>query len=210
MQIRTRNTGAGVLVLAAALAVAAAPVMAATGTFRASTRPVPHTSSGSGLNVNGSATLRLNGNSNILTATITASGLSPRLPHLMHIHGVIGGQNDCPTISADTITVDGFIDTPEGQPAYGPIIVTFSTRGSTAASAGLNLSTAVVADKFGRINYNRTFKIPADVANDLENLEIVIHGADLNGSGAYDGVESALGMGIPLEAELPVSCGVLN
>lgn len=128
----------------------------------------------------------------------------------MHIHGVIGAQNDCPSGKIFDINKDKFIDTAEGQPAYGPILVTFSTTDSTSAAAGLNLSTAVVADDGGNIDYTRTFKIPSDVANDLGDLHVVIHGADLDKSGAYDGVVGSLGAGIPLEAELPVSCGAIN
>lgn len=203
----TKRIAGALLVLGAALAVAAGPVLAARGTFIANTTPVPHAASGSGLNVTGTATLTLQ--SKKLTAHITASGLSPLLPHLMHIHGVIGAQNDCPDITADE-SGDGFIDTPEGQPAYGPIIVTFSTTGDTSAAAGLNLETAVVADENGHIDYTRTFTIPKAVAQDISNLHVVIHGADLDNSGEYDGDESALGMDIPLEAELPVSCGTIN
>lgn len=211
MQTRTRQTAAAVLVLAAAFALAAMPVLAAAGTFRASTSPIQNTSLGAGLNVRGSATLTLTGVN--LTAHITASGLSPRLPHLMHIHGVIGAQNDCPNIFDDPeldLNGDGFLATADGQPRYGPILVTFSTSGSTSAAAGLTLSTAVVASPSGTIDYTRTFKIPKSVAKDLGNLHVVIHGADLDDSGAYDGVDGSLGAGIPLEAELPVSCGAIN
>lgn len=195
------------LVVAAALAVAAAPVLAAAGTFTAATSPVQTAAGYPGLNVTGSATLELQGLN--LTAHISASGLSPNLPHLMHIHGVIGAHNDCPNMTADT-NGDGFIDTAEGLPAYGPIDVTFSTRGDTSPAAALNLSTAVVADSAGHINYTRSFKVSKDVAKHLGDLHVVIHGADLNANGAYDGIDGSLGAGIPLEAELPVSCGGIN
>ena len=104
----------------------------------------------------------------------------------------------------------GFIDTVDGLPDYGPVVVTFSTEGDTSAGAAFNLGTAVVADSSGQIDYTRTFRIPKDVAKDISNLHVVIHGADLDESGAYDGAPSSLGMGIPLEAELPVSCGTIN
>ncbi len=207
MKFGTKRIAGALLVLAASFAVAAGPVLAASGTFIANTTPVPHTASGSGLNVTGTATFELQ--SKKLTAHITASNLSPNLPHLMHIHGVIGAQNDCPDISADA-NGDGFIDTADGQPAYGPILVTFSTTGDTSAAAGFNLEVAVRADGSGHIDYTRTFTIPKAVAKDIANLHVVIHGADLDGSRAYDGEPSSLGMGIPLEAELPVSCGTIN
>lgn len=202
------------LALTAAFALAATPAFARNATFRAATSPVQDAaarSTYSGLNVSGSATLTLAGN--ILTAQITASGLSPRLPHLMHIHGVVGAQNDCPGASfADDRVDDGLIDTIEGLPAYGPIDITFSTSGATdAGAAALNLNTAPVATAAGTINYTRTFKIPGKFAAHLSDLHVVIHGADLNGDGTYfGGVDGSLGAGIPLEAEIPVSCGAIN
>lgn len=209
MKIRTAKIAGGLLVVAA-FVVATAPVLASVGTFNASLARVPNKAphaSSSGLNVTGSATLTLVGAN--LTANITASGLSPNLPHLMHIHGVIGAQNDCPSKSADS-NRDGLIDTLEGLPSYGPPLVTFSTSGDTSPGAAFNLSVAAMADGSGNLSYTRTFKIPSNVAGDLGNLHIVIHGADLNRNGIYDGATSTLGMPILLEAELPVSCGAIN
>ncbi len=210
MHIRRKNIAGAGLVLAAALAVAAAPVMAAKGgTFRAITTPVQSAqaqSRFSGLMVFGEATLTLNGN--LLTAEITAYGLSPSLPHLMHIHGDIGAQNDCP--GSEVAGEDGLINTAEGQPAYGPILVTFSTEGSTRASAGLSIETAAWADSNGELTYSRTFRIPGKIVKNISDLHVVIHGADLNGVNGYDGPDGSLGAGIPLEAEIPVSCGAIN
>lgn len=211
VQIRSKKLVGPLMALIAAVAIAAAPVMASAGTFRATTSPVQNTTAGPGLNVRGSATLTLHGLN--LTAHIVASGLSPSLPHLMHIHGVIGAQNDCPNasdIAALDTNRDGFIATAEGLPRYGPIDVTFSTSGDTSPAAALTLSTAVMADSAGNIDYTRSFTIPKAVAKDLSDLHVVIHGADLNGNHSYDGVDGSLGAGIPLEAELPVSCGAIN
>ena len=41
-------------------------------------------------------------------------------------------------------------------------------------------------------------------------MHIVVHGHDLDGSGAYDGPEGYLGAGVPLEAELPMACGEIT
>jgi len=203
MRIRTKSIAGAGLVLVAALAVAAAPVMAKSGSFTASTSPIQDTTLGEGLDLHGTATLTLQGS--ILTAEIRASGASPNLPHLMHIHGIIGGQNDCPNIvddlEADT-NFDGFLDNTEATPAYGPFVVTFTTTGSTSAGQALNLEAAVIAGPDGSIDYLRSFRIPSKIAKDLANLHIVIHGADLNGDRAYD----ADGF----EAALPVSCGGIN
>ncbi len=213
MKIRTSRMAGTMLVLTAAFALAATPALARNATFRAATSPVQSAaarSTYSALNVTGSASLTLSGN--ILTAHVTASGLSPSLPHLMHIHGTVGAQNDCPGASfADDRVNDGLIDTIEGQPAYGPIDITFSTSGSTdAGAAALNLATAPVATSAGTIDYTRTFQIPGKFAAHLSELHVVIHGADLNGINGYDGVDGSLGAGIPLEAEIPVSCGAIN
>lgn len=210
--IKHRRIASVGMTLAAALVIVAAPVAAKMGTFTASTTPVQTAEARAtypGLNVTGTATLTLVGVN--LTAHITATGLSPNLPHLMHIHGVLGAQNDCPgTDVADDRVDDGLIDTVEGLPAYGPIVVTFSETGSTTPGAALNLGTAAIADSSGSIDYERTFRIPGKVAVNLSDLHVVIHGADLNNSGSYDGIDGSLGAGIPLEAEIPVSCGTIN
>jgi len=125
-----------------------------------------------------------------------------------HIHGVVQAQNECPGPGA--AGTDGLIDTLDGLPAYGPIMVTFSTEGDTSAGAGFDLGTAPEADANGNLFYQREIKIKGNVAANLNDLHIVIHGEDLNDSGMYDGLESTLGMGIPLEAELPVACGTID
>ncbi len=208
-------TGVASLLLVGAVTVAvAAPVVAAApGSFSVSLSPIPHDpAADGGSNVTSSSTLSLQGTR--LTVNLTASGLSPNLPHLIHIHGVLQARNECPRLAADKPKNggdgNGLIDTLEGLPAYGPILVTFSTSGDTSAAAGFNLSTASFSDAAGNLTYSRTFKIPQKIASDLSDLHVVIHGLDLNGNHAYDGVESSLGMGIPLEAELPVACGPIN
>lgn len=199
------------LALATALSLAAMPVSAASpaADFAAALSPVPHNpTADGGSNVTGSATLEYQGGTTYLV-TMRASGLSPNLPHLAHIHGDLKARNECPGIDADT-DGNGLIDTLEGLPAYGPVLVTFSTSGPTTAAAAFNLEVAAVADANGNLFYQREIKIKGNIAANLGDLHVVIHGADLNASGAYDGVESSLGMGIPLEAELPVACGAIN
>ena len=61
----------------------------------------------------------------------------------------------------------------------------------------------------GTIDYTRTFQIPGKVAAHISELHVVIHGADLNGNGFYDGPDGAFA-GVPLEAEIPVSCGAIR
>jgi hypothetical protein len=105
---------------------------------------------------------------------------------------------------------DRLIETADGLPAYGPIQVTFSTKGDTSAAAGLDLDSAPVADEDGVLAYQRVLlDVPEDVRDELDDLHIVIHGEDLDDDGAYDG-EPITALGAPLEAELPVACGELD
>ena len=211
MKIRTSRIAGTMLVLTAAFALAAAPALARNATFHAATSPVQDAAARStypGLNVTGSATLTVSGD--ILTAHVIASGLTPNLPHVMHIHGTVGAQNDCPSpVSAFDTNHDGLLNTAEGLPAYGPIDVTFSTTGSTTPAAALTLSAAPMASAAGTIDYTRTFQIPGKIAAHISDLHVVIHGADLNADGSYDGPDGSFA-GVPLEAEIPVSCGAIN
>lgn len=185
------------------------------GNFTDQLKPVPHDPAASNYsNVRGRATLHYNAQSHDLTVFVAAHGLSPNLPHLVHIHGDLQAQNECPSADAASRRVDdGLIDTVEGLPDYGPIQVTFSIAGGTGGMTSpdaLDLSRAPVSDEWGNLYYARTFPISDDVAANLNHLHIVIHGLDLNQNGTYDGMAGSLGPNVPLEAELPVSCGPLQ
>ena len=179
-------------------------------TYVADLDPVPHhPRADSGSNVNGHAkVVEVDGK---LQVEVTAYGLSPLLPHLMHIHGELEAQNECPGPQFRAGGVDDrLIETVDGIPAYGPIQVTFSTKGDTSAAAGLSLDTAPVADRKGGLAYQRVLlDVPAEVRDELDDLHIVIHGEDLDDDGMYD-AEPITALGAPLEAELPVACGELD
>ena len=201
-------------------AAAVAPGAAATArpsvsAYRADLRPVPHDpSADAGSNARGTAVVvERDGQARV---TVVARGLSPNLPHAMHIHGVVQARNECPSRALDA-NHDGLIDTLEGLPAYGPIDVSLTTHGATGGNLlpdGLDLSRFPVASQAGTLTYQRTITIPADVARSLGSLHVVIHGADLDGDHAYDGRLSTLSdlvhAPVPLEAELPVACGALT
>jgi len=208
MHTRLKKSFGTALMVGAALTLIAMPALGARSDFSAALAPVPHDpAADNGSNASGDATIEYVRGTTYLV-TVNATGLTPGLPHLAHIHGVVQAQNECP--GADAAGKDGLIDTLDGLPAYGPILVTFSTEGDTSAAAGFNLETAPVADEDGNLFYQREIKIKGNVAANLENLHIVVHGEDLNDSGMYDGPESTLGMGILLEAELPVACGTID
>lgn len=184
--------------------------------FRANLRPVahdPHEDAGS--DVTGKAKLILRGTE--LRTVLNGRDLSPGLPHAMHIHGELEAENECPSSDADN-NDDGLIDTLEGQPAYGPIDISLTTEGGTSAEFvdALALDRFPVANESGNLHYNRTFTIPAEFAESLDELHIVVHGHDLNGNGEYDlepgtsSLSEAVGSPVPLEAELPVACGTIE
>lgn len=205
------------LIVPAALLLPTAATAATAGSFSAGLQPIPHNSTADGgSNVKGHASLSLTGRR--LTVDLSASGLTPNEPHAMHIHGVLGGTNECPPASADVNTgdpidpvtpqilgtKDGLISLNEGLPFYGPIDVSFTTSGDTSAASGLVLERFPVANSKGKISYHRTFSIPIDVAKNLSDLHIVLHGADLPTDADHSSLSSLF------EATLPVACGAIN
>lgn len=144
---------------------------------------------------------------------VHVDGMTPGAPHAQHLHGIrsdgafVAGA--CPTIANDT-DGDTFVDTLEGAPAYGGVQVSLTTSGDTSAASALAVDRFPVANANGVLNYNRTFTpdSPAIWAG-LGALEVVVHGADLNGNGIYDfeaGL-SSLTAALPLEATIPAVCG---
>jgi len=182
--------------------------------FQASLQPVPHSPAADrGSNASGiSYVIRQDSQ---ITTVLFGRGLTPNLPHAMHIHGFEEAVAECPSLARD-VDRDGLIDTAEGLPDYGGILVSLTTSGGTGGNLlpdGLDLARFPVADRAGFVSYRRTIDVPAGVANTLDNHHIVVHGHDLNRNGKYDGplssLSGAVGADVPLEAELPVACGPL-
>jgi hypothetical protein len=167
--------------------------------------PVPHDPLfDNNSNVSGESEFTLRGRR--LTVSIVANGLDA-LPHAMHIHGKDAGELAfCPGEERrDALVDDGLIETVEGLGDYGGIQVSLTTTGDTSPASGLALDRFASANGFGVMRYERTMRIPRDVARNITGKHVVIHGEDLNNDGAYGGRTTALGA--PLEAELPVACG---
>jgi hypothetical protein len=135
----------------------------------------------------------------------------PSAPHAQHIHGFKQALSECPTLAASGR--DNLITTVEGLPSYGPIRVSFTTRGDTSAASGLAVSRFPVANSDGDLQYKRTFKVPQGVSQNLGKMAIVQHGVDLNHNGRYDfkaAGKSELDPSLPQEATIPATCGLIN
>ena len=182
---------------------------------------------GSGATGNASAVVR---NQKILHVETHAAGLTPDAPHAQHIHFGAQARHECPTLAMDDSNRDGRLNTVEGTPAYGPIVISLTTTGDTSPASSLAVSRFPLASG-GVLNYSRdnidftdvagtgysggtgTAKEIADAVRDGKGV-VVIHGIDYDGNGKYSFSQpqgaSELDPSLPAEATDPVSCGVLK
>ena len=181
-------------------------------TVRVQGEEVPHDDDASG-HSRAEADVMMVRHGDIVTVTVDGKRSAPGLVHAQHIHGP--GMHECPTIAADA-NHDGLIDTSEGLPDYGPIVVSLTTSGDTSPSSGLAVDRFPVADANGNYTYVRTLavgtEIPASVADHLTDFHVVSHGIDTNHDGAYDFGKgpSDLDPSLPQEATVPASCGLIR
>ncbi|MFQ1002581.1 hypothetical protein [Modestobacter sp. SSW1-42] len=159
--------------------------------------------------VTGTGMVTLDGNS--ATVMIEAKGLTAGAPHAQHFH--IGAMGTCPTNDlADDADKDGFVSVTEAAKYYGAIGTSLTTSGDTSPESGLAVDRFPTADN-GTISYERTFEVTDDVHKAFEDgtAVLVLHGADKDSSGTYDGdVKSDLDPSLPMEATIPVACGGLE
>lgn len=193
---------------AATLAVAMSPTPSfadhANGTFQTTLDPL-NGSSGSGM-----ATISVAGDQ--ATIDLSWSGLPETFmdapyPHVQHIH--IGARGECPDPSADG-NGDGIVDTVEGQPSYGAIGTTLSTKGDTSPAAGTNIKTAPGGST---LDYSRTITLSEDTLDSLAGGTgvIVVHGLDpATLSKKAANAKSNLVPELPLAATAPALCGALS
>jgi hypothetical protein len=188
----------------ASLLAVAGPATAAGGSTQADLKPV------NGSKASGSAVVDVTGNT--ITVTMAARGLVPNQPHAAHIHFAAEARHECPS-SADDTDGNGHINTTEGGPAYGAVVVSLTKTGDTSAKSVLavkRFDTAVG----GKISYERgSIHVSSGVAKAIKAGQsvVVIHGVDYNHDGKYDGTaKSDLDPSLPTEATDPAICGVLN
>ena len=216
MKLRSaKKSSIGVALLAGIIAVPAVALAMVQKDYDANLRPVPHrpTADG-GAQVRGDVDIEVEGRRRV-EVEITAWGLSPDLVHAQHIHGV--GNNECPDKEArNDRKADGLIDTTEGVPDYGPVMVSLTTKGDASPASGLAVDRFPVANSKGKLRYERTFWIgknfPRKIARNLDDFHIVIHGIDTNNNDVYDfsAGKSDLDPSLPQEATVPATCGLIR
>lgn len=180
----------------------------------------------SGASGSATATVR---NQKIQHIEVRAQGLTPDAPHAQHIHYGQQALNECPTLALDSNN-DGRLNTVEGIPAYGPVVISLNTTGDTTPASFLDVTRFPVSSN-GSYSYSRdnieftdvagtgytggggTAKQIADSIRDGEGV-LVIHGLDYDGNGSYNFSSpegaSELDPNLPAEATDPAVCGVLR
>jgi hypothetical protein len=210
-----RNTIKALITLPAALAIA---VTGAAGASAQESYTLELTDTmGNGSGSQSTATVDINGDE--MTVSIEGTGFTPKQPHAQHFHGSFDENKDftCPSPSADK-DGDGQVNTEEGLPDYGNVILSLTTKGDTSAESGLAVDRFPVADADGNLSYERTIQLPAGAGDRLRNLHIVQHGLDVNGNDKYDldalgesTFAKSLGVdGLPEEATNPATCGTVS
>lgn len=175
--------------------------------FLSTLAPVDHDpAADNGSNVTGAVWIERAGRK--VNVHLVATGLDP-LPHVVDIHARDAGTpTACPTAALRPVVVaDGLIENAEAEQATGPARISLTSSGWASPTAGFDLSRFPSADPSGVLAYHRVVKVPKWVSRDLDGAVVVVHGEDLNANGVYDGRTTA--SGVPLEAELPVACGVI-
>ncbi len=214
MRSITRAAVAAPVMGLAALVASAGPAAAAEGSAQADLSPNVI----SGMGGSGQAMVEISGTN--LSFTLAAQGLLDGAPHAAHIHFGADARHECPTeadntgaaLEGETAPEEHFTTT-EGQPAYGPIVVSLTKTGDTSPDSGL------AVDRFaaeGDFEYARgDVQVTEEVGQAIVagQAVVVVHGVDYDGDGTYSPGErgmSDLDPALPGEATDPALCGVLN
>ena len=184
----------------------AGTAFAADGNVSANLKPVAL----NGVNGSGTASVKVTGTT--IAVTMAANGLLAGSPHAAHIHFGADARHECP-IASDDANKDGHLNTTDGGPAYGPIVVSLTKTGDTSPKSALAVERFDTAQG-GKISYERgSITVTQTVADAISSGKavVVIHGVDYNKDGKYSGsVKSELAPTLPTEATDPALCGVLS
>ena len=207
MNTTARRIAGTSLAAAGAMALAVGPAFAADTTVSGNLSPVANNNVS---NVSGTASVQVNGD--MVTVTVAASGLLADSPHAAHIHFAADARHACPTI-ADDKNGDGHINTSEGGPAYGGVMVSLTKTGDTSPKSALAIDRFSTAPG-GKVSYERgSIQVSPELAKGISDGQaaIVVHGVDYNKNGKYDGAtKSDLDPSLPTEATDPALCGILK
>jgi hypothetical protein len=162
-----------------------------------------------GVSASGTAWVQVRGTK--ISVKMQASGLLADSPHAAHIHFAADARHECP-IASDDSDGSGTLNTTEGGPAYGTVVVALTTSGDTSPDSTLAVDRFDTAPG-GNLTYQRgSITVAPDVANAISagQAVVVVHGVDHNNDGKYDGsTMSDLDPKLPTEATDPAICGVL-
>jgi hypothetical protein len=163
-----------------------------------------------GVQASGTAMVQVHGTT--IDVTMAAQGLLADNPHAAHIHFGADARHECPAASDDA-DGGGTLNTTEGGPAYGPIVVSLTKTGDTSPDSGLAVERFDTAPG-GQLSYERgSIQVSEEVATAVADGQavVVVHGVDHNDNGKYDGkAKSDLEPSLPTEATDPAICGVLS
>jgi hypothetical protein len=181
--------------------------------------------------VTGAALVTFDEEGGTVTVAVEADGLTPGKIHPQHIHGF---ENDTPsrlpTIALDT-DLDGFIETPEGETAIGPVILSLTASGEVVPEG--DPQDFPIADENGTLSFKQTYQFDLSDADDafiFDQLQdrvagraLELHGLDIpagegagtpyevNGTGGYIPIlPVAGGLLLPLDESNPVVTALLQ
>ena len=194
-----RHSRLAVLALALPLALPFAGTAYAGGSASANLEPVPLNGS------QGSGTGMVTVNGNRIEFSLAASGLADG-PHAAHIHFGAEARHECPKAAEDK-DGDKRLSTTDGQPAYGPIVVSLTKTGDTSDKSGL------AVERFAKgksIQYSRGgVTVAPAVAKAIEDGQavVVVHGVAYTDE--RKSAKSDLMPSLPASATDPALCGIL-
>lgn len=124
--------------------------------------------------VTGTANLSLNGD--LLTVSVSASGLVPDQVHMSHIHGLLGSNAPATSLANPSLDAngDGFVESTEGAVVSGPPLF-----GTPQTVSPLTYATATAA---GTISYTQTYDVTDTALYDPDHMGLSLTSSDILGT----------------------------